>query len=97
MVACAYCERPLICDHCQTGYAPADAETYESLSEPEVAIVCPSCEKVLVCHWCKTPYDGLPPMRMSSNSSEVPTGGEWRHASRSSASSCSSWPSARGW
>jgi hypothetical protein len=60
MVACAYCERPLTCDGCGAEYAPAGPEAYESLSEPEAAIVCPGCEKVLVCHWCKTPYDGRP-------------------------------------
>ena len=75
MVACAYCERPLICDQCQTEFAPANPESYESLSEPEVAIFCPNCEKVLVCHWCKTPYDGLPEGdEDESNPSEVPTG-----------------------
>jgi hypothetical protein len=59
MVECAYCERPLICDGCQTPYAPPSAEHYEALSRCEVAISCPECGQVLVCHWCKTPYDGL--------------------------------------
>ena len=75
MVGCAYCERPLICDGCQTEYTPADPDAYGQLSEPEVAIVCPTCEKVLVCHWCKTPYDGLPAGdEDESSASEVPTG-----------------------
>jgi hypothetical protein len=58
MVPCAFCERPLTCEACQTEYAPPTAEAYEALSRPESIIVCPRCEKVLVCHWCKTPYDG---------------------------------------
>ena len=58
MVACAYCERPLICDACQAEYTPPTAEHYEALSEAEEIILCPACEQVLVCHWCKTPYDG---------------------------------------
>jgi hypothetical protein len=58
MVACAYCERPLICDGCQAEYTPPSPELYEALSEAEEVILCPVCEQVLVCHWCKTPYDG---------------------------------------
>ncbi len=58
MVACAYCERPLICDGCQKEYVPPTPEAYEALSTVEEAILCPDCEEVLVCHWCKTPYDG---------------------------------------
>ncbi|MBV8557407.1 MAG: hypothetical protein JO116_17735 [Planctomycetaceae bacterium] len=58
MVACAYCERPLICDGCQGPYAPPSPEQYEALSRPESMITCPRCSQVLICHWCKTPYDG---------------------------------------
>lgn len=58
MVVCAYCERPLICDGCETPYTPPTQEAYEELSRPETSILCPQCEQVLVCHWCKTPYDG---------------------------------------
>jgi RNase P subunit RPR2 len=57
-VDCAYCERPLICDHCQTPYIPPTAEHYAALSRSEVPVYCLECERVLVCHWCKTPYDG---------------------------------------
>lgn len=60
MVECAYCERPLICDACQTEYVPLTPEHYEALSRPEVPLFCPKCEAVLICHWCKTPYDGEP-------------------------------------
>jgi hypothetical protein len=58
MVACAYCDRVLICDACQAEYRPADQEQYEALSRSEDIILCPECESMLVCHWCKTPYDG---------------------------------------
>jgi hypothetical protein len=58
MVACAYCERPLICDACQAEYIPPSQEHYEALCEAEEAVICPVCELILVCHWCKTPYDG---------------------------------------
>jgi hypothetical protein len=58
MVACAYCDRPLICNECQAEYRPPSPEAYESLSCPEATLVCPECEAVIVCHWCKTPYDG---------------------------------------
>ncbi|MGE3820940.1 MAG: hypothetical protein AB7I30_16120 [Isosphaeraceae bacterium] len=59
MTVCAYCERPLICEHCGADYRPPTAAHYQALSRPEVALACPTCEVVLVCHWCKTPYDGL--------------------------------------
>jgi hypothetical protein len=59
VVACAYCERPLICEACQTPYQPPSSEAYEALSQPEKALSCQSCGAVLVCHWCKTPYDAL--------------------------------------
>jgi hypothetical protein len=58
MVDCAYCERPLICDACQTPYRPPSQEQYEALSQTEELITCAECGQVLVCHWCKTPYDG---------------------------------------
>ena len=58
MLTCTYCERPLICDGCQTEYLPAGREAYEALSQPDTPIICPVCETVLVCRWCKTPYDG---------------------------------------
>jgi hypothetical protein len=59
MIACAYCERPLICESCRTPYTPRSQQDYEALSQPDVALGCPECGTVLVCHWCKTPYDGL--------------------------------------
>lgn len=55
---CAYCERPLVCDHCQGDVIPADAEQYRALSAADEAVDCPACGYPLVCHWCKTPYDG---------------------------------------
>jgi hypothetical protein len=58
MVACAYCEQPLICDSCRVEYSPPTQEQYEALSHREDLVFCPRCEQVLVCHWCKTPYDG---------------------------------------
>lgn len=58
MLSCAFCERPLICDACQTPFQPASSEQYEALSRLETAVLCTECEQVLVCHWCKTPYDG---------------------------------------
>ena len=58
MVACAYCERPLICDACRADYVPPSPEHYEALSRREDEVLCPACEQVLVCHWCKTPYEG---------------------------------------
>ena len=58
MVACAYCEHPLICDNCQAEYLPPSQEHYEALSRREDAVTCPECNRVLTCHWCKTPYDG---------------------------------------
>lgn len=58
MIDCAYCQRPLICDGCQTPYLPPSQEYYEALSRPEIPILCPSCEQIMICHWCKTPYDG---------------------------------------
>jgi hypothetical protein len=59
VIACAYCERPLICDACQVPYLPPTPEHYEALTHSDVAIGCPECGAVLVCHWCKTPYDGV--------------------------------------
>ena len=35
MVACAYCEQPLICDGCQADYRPPSQEHYEALSRRE--------------------------------------------------------------
>jgi hypothetical protein len=58
MIACAYCEHPLICERCQQVYLPPSQAHYEALSHGEDVITCPACEHVLVCHWCKTPYDG---------------------------------------
>jgi hypothetical protein len=58
MVACVYCQRPLICETCQTEYAPPTQEAYEALMRPELPVICPECEAIVVCHWCKTPYDG---------------------------------------
>ena len=58
MVACAYCEHPLICDGCQAEYLPPSQTAYDALSHREDAVICPVCEQLLVCHWCKTPYDG---------------------------------------
>jgi hypothetical protein len=55
---CAYCERPLICDACDTPYSPPDRDRYDALSLADVPVLCPRCEAILVCHWCKTPYDG---------------------------------------
>jgi hypothetical protein len=57
MVACAYCEHPLICDNCQGEYVPPSQEQYEALSHREEPVTCPHCEKLLVCHWCKEPYE----------------------------------------
>jgi hypothetical protein len=57
---CAYCERPLICDACQTPYEPSTPEEYVALSAKEEAVACPACGEVLVCHWCKAAYDGEP-------------------------------------
>jgi hypothetical protein len=59
MTACAYCERPLICEACGTEYLPPSQEHYEALSQRDRALDCPACGKVLICHWCKTAYDGL--------------------------------------
>jgi hypothetical protein len=56
MLACVYCERPLICDACQAEFTTDTTEQYEALSRTEVTLLCPECEAVLVCHWCKTPY-----------------------------------------
>ena len=58
MVACAYCERPLICDSCQDPYAPPRRSNTKRSPGPRIVITCPRCGQVLVCHWCKTPYDG---------------------------------------
>ena len=60
MIACAYCDRPLICDRCQVEYLPPSQEQYEALSHREDAVICPGCNQVLVCHWCKSPYGGVP-------------------------------------
>jgi uncharacterized CHY-type Zn-finger protein len=60
MIACAYCEHPLVCDGCQTEYLPPTQEHYEALSRREDVIICPECKQILTCHWCKTPYDGAP-------------------------------------
>ncbi|HEV3163071.1 MAG TPA: hypothetical protein VGZ22_03440 [Isosphaeraceae bacterium] len=54
---CAYCERPLICDACQSAYEPPTADDYTALASGDV-VACPECGEVLVCHWCKVPYDG---------------------------------------
>jgi len=59
MIACAYCQRPLICEGCQTPYLPPSQEDYDAMSRPDVPILCRECGQILVCHWCKTPYDGL--------------------------------------
>jgi hypothetical protein len=59
MAACAYCERPLICDQCGADYVPPTEESYQALSQADVLLTCTECGAVLVCHWCKTPYDGL--------------------------------------
>ncbi len=60
MVDCAYCERPLMCEACQTPYVPPTGEHYEALSQPDVTLECTECGAVLVCHWCKTPYEAVP-------------------------------------
>jgi hypothetical protein len=60
MVPCAYCERPLICDHCRAEYVPPSQAHYLALSQPETLLTCVQCGDVLVCHWCKTPYEGVP-------------------------------------
>ncbi len=59
MVACAYCERTLVCEACGATYLPPSAEAYQALSRPDAAVTCPGCGSVVVCHWCKTPYDGM--------------------------------------
>jgi hypothetical protein len=59
MINCAYCERPLICDACQSPYVPPNPQQYEALWHPDVPLSCPECGSLLVCHWCKTSYDGL--------------------------------------
>ncbi len=59
MIACSYCDRPLLCAECQAEYVPPSQAHYEALSRPEVRLECPACEAVLVCHWCKAAYDGL--------------------------------------
>ncbi len=59
MVACAYCERTLVCEACGAEYIPPSAEAYQALSRSDAAIACPGCGSVVVCHWCKTPYDGM--------------------------------------
>ncbi|MBX6312222.1 MAG: hypothetical protein IRY99_04785 [Isosphaeraceae bacterium] len=60
MVACAYCEQPLICEGCNAEYRPAGPEDYSALSWSEQPILCPACGAPLICKWCKTPYDGRP-------------------------------------
>jgi hypothetical protein len=60
MIACAYCEKPLICDDCGAEYLPPSQDHYLALSQPDVLLTCTNCGDVLVCHWCKTPYDGTP-------------------------------------
>jgi DNA-directed RNA polymerase subunit RPC12/RpoP len=60
MVACAYCEKPLICDDCRAEYVPPTPEHYLALSQRDALLRCTHCGAVLVCHWCKTPYDGDP-------------------------------------
>jgi hypothetical protein len=55
---CAYCERALICEACQTAFEPPTADDYVALSAKEETILCPACGEILVCHWCKTTYDG---------------------------------------
>ncbi len=50
MVACAYCERTLVCEACGSAYLPPSAEAYQALSRPEAAINCPGCGSVVVCH-----------------------------------------------
>jgi hypothetical protein len=57
MIACAYCERPLLCDACQIPYMPPTQAHYEALSQQDMALDCPECGAALVCHWCKTAYD----------------------------------------
>ncbi len=59
MVACAYCDHPLVCEGCGEIYVPPSEAFYQALSRPEVPITCNTCGAVLTCHWCKTPYDGL--------------------------------------
>ena len=59
MIACAYCERTLICEACGADYLPPSQEAYQALSNLDATITCPGCGAVLVCHWCKTPYDGI--------------------------------------
>jgi hypothetical protein len=58
MIDCAYCERPLICERCQTPYRPPTLDDYRALSIIDVPVTCPACGEGLTCHWCKTPYDG---------------------------------------
>jgi hypothetical protein len=58
MIACVYCQNPLICEACQTEYAPPTREAYEALMRIEVPVICPECEAIVVCHWCKTAYNG---------------------------------------
>ncbi len=55
---CAYCDKPLICEACNTEVIPADESFYEALNDVDKPVFCLECEALLVCHWCKTPYDG---------------------------------------
>jgi RNase P subunit RPR2 len=56
---CAFCDRPLVCDACDTPWQPADEVQFRAMEQREVPVYCAECEQILVCHWCKTPYDGL--------------------------------------
>jgi hypothetical protein len=58
MVACAYCEKSLVCENCRAEYLPPTEEHYLALSQPDALLSCPDCGEILICHWCKTPYDG---------------------------------------
>ncbi len=57
-MVCNSCQEVLICESCQTEYAPRSQEAYEALMRPELPVYCPECEAIVVCHWCKMVYDG---------------------------------------
>jgi len=55
-VKCSFCDRPLICAHCNTPYEPPGKAEYEGAFEAETPVACPHCDVVLVCHWCGAPF-----------------------------------------
>lgn len=49
---CSFCERPLVCRHCDKPFQPRRMETYAAIFQPDMEVSCPECKNVLTCKAC---------------------------------------------